>query len=155
MSSVASYGVKVATFFWTWWRTRAVLPSMLAGFAGCDAPRAVFPSIVPCVFPLHGGRPMLCGIMVGMDQKDSFNVHKPVEIPQVQFLDRCTSPLLVRLVQFPSCFVRGGRCPCCADEAGSTGAQRCVPFCHLQAQDARIKAGMNQKDMYAVGWFYW
>jgi len=34
-----------------------------AGFAGDDAPRAVFPSIV--------GRPKMPGIMVGMDQKDS------------------------------------------------------------------------------------
>ena len=33
-----------------------------AGFAGDDAPRAVFPSIV--------GRPKHPGIMVGMDQKD-------------------------------------------------------------------------------------
>ncbi|CAE7336542.1 unnamed protein product, partial [Symbiodinium pilosum] len=33
-----------------------------AGFAGDDAPRAVFPSIV--------GRPKMPGIMVGMDQKD-------------------------------------------------------------------------------------
>jgi len=35
-----------------------------AGFAGDDAPRAVFPSIV--------GRPRMQGIMVGMDQKDSY-----------------------------------------------------------------------------------
>jgi len=35
-----------------------------AGFAGDDAPRAVFPSIV--------GRPKLPGVMVGMDQKDSY-----------------------------------------------------------------------------------
>jgi len=35
-----------------------------AGFAGDDAPRAVFPSIV--------GRPKHPGIMVGMDQKDSY-----------------------------------------------------------------------------------
>ena len=34
-----------------------------AGFAGDDAPRAVFPSIV--------GRPKMPGIMVGMDQKDA------------------------------------------------------------------------------------
>ena len=33
------------------------------GFAGDDAPRAVFPSIV--------GRPKMPGMMVGMDQKDS------------------------------------------------------------------------------------
>jgi len=35
-----------------------------AGFAGDDAPRAVFPSIV--------GRPKVVGIMVGMDQKDCY-----------------------------------------------------------------------------------
>ena len=35
-----------------------------AGFAGDDAPQAVFPSIV--------GRPKMPGIMVGMDQKDSY-----------------------------------------------------------------------------------
>merc|ERR1712003_256956 len=35
-----------------------------AGFAGDDAPRAVFPSIV--------GGPKMPGIMVGMDQKDSY-----------------------------------------------------------------------------------
>jgi len=35
-----------------------------AGFAGDDAPRAVFPSIV--------GRPKMPGIMVGMDQKDGY-----------------------------------------------------------------------------------
>ena len=37
---------------------------MFTGFAGDDAPRAVFPSIV--------GRPKHPGIMVGMDQKDSY-----------------------------------------------------------------------------------
>ena len=35
-----------------------------AGFAGDDAPRAVFPSIV--------GRPRHTGVMVGMGQKDSY-----------------------------------------------------------------------------------
>merc|ERR1719210_3095082 len=35
-----------------------------AGFAGDDAPRAVFPSIV--------GRPKMPGIMVGMDQRDTY-----------------------------------------------------------------------------------
>ena len=34
------------------------------GFAGDEAPRAVFPSIV--------GRPKMPSIMVGMDQKDSY-----------------------------------------------------------------------------------
>ena len=41
-----------------------------AGFAGDDAPRAVFPSIV--------GRPKHQGVMVGMAQKDAcvgFNEH--------------------------------------------------------------------------------
>ena len=43
-----------------------------AGFAGDDAPRAVFPSLV--------GRPKMPGIMVGMDQRDRFLLHafKPV-----------------------------------------------------------------------------
>jgi actin beta/gamma 1 len=40
-----------------------------AGFAGDDAPRAVFPSIV--------GRPKMPGIMVGMDQKDSYVGDEP------------------------------------------------------------------------------
>ena len=37
---------------------------MKAGFAGDDAPRAVFPSVV--------GRPRHRGVMVGMDEKDTF-----------------------------------------------------------------------------------
>jgi hypothetical protein len=37
---------------------------MKAGFAGDDAPRAVFPSIV--------GRPRHMGVMVGMGQKDCY-----------------------------------------------------------------------------------
>jgi actin beta/gamma 1 len=37
---------------------------MQAGFAGDDAPRAVFPSIV--------GRPRHTGVMVGMGQKDAY-----------------------------------------------------------------------------------
>ena len=39
-----------------------------AGFAGDDAPRAVFPSIV--------GRPKMPGIMVGTDQKDGRRIAK-------------------------------------------------------------------------------
>ena len=35
-----------------------------AGFAGDDAPRAVFPSVI--------GRPRQPGVMVGMGQKDSY-----------------------------------------------------------------------------------
>ena len=38
-----------------------------AGFAGDDAPRAVFPSII--------GRPRQPGVMVGMGQKDSYVGH--------------------------------------------------------------------------------
>ena len=41
-----SFGVKVATFLWAWWKTRVVLPSLVSGFAGYVAPRAVFPSFV-------------------------------------------------------------------------------------------------------------
>ncbi|KAB1266449.1 Actin-1 [Camelus dromedarius] len=40
-----------------------------AGFAGDDAPRAVFPSIV--------GRPRHQGVMVGMGQKDSYVGERP------------------------------------------------------------------------------
>ena len=36
--------------------------------------------------------------MVGMDQKDSFYVHKPVAIPQVQFLNKVIRSSLLRLV---------------------------------------------------------
>merc|ERR1712066_890514 len=47
------------------WSIPTIMPGMCkAGFAGDDAPRAVFPSIV--------GRPKMPGIMVGMDQKDSY-----------------------------------------------------------------------------------
>ena len=35
---------------------------------------------------------MLCGIMVGMDQKVSFYVHKPLAVSQVQFLDKVICP---------------------------------------------------------------
>lgn len=41
-----------------------ILPFIKAGFAGDDAPRAVFPSIV--------GRPRHTGVMVGMGQKDAY-----------------------------------------------------------------------------------
>eukprot|EP00617_Octactis_speculum_P005899 CAMPEP_0185792358 /NCGR_PEP_ID=MMETSP1174-20130828/158879_1 /TAXON_ID=35687 /ORGANISM="Dictyocha speculum, Strain CCMP1381" /LENGTH=461 /DNA_ID=CAMNT_0028487413 /DNA_START=56 /DNA_END=1442 /DNA_ORIENTATION=+ len=49
----------------TFYNELRVAPGMCkAGFAGDDAPRAVFPSIV--------GRPKHPGIMVGMDQKDAY-----------------------------------------------------------------------------------
>ena len=46
------------------------------------------------VFPWHCGRLMLFGITVGMDQEDSFYVHKPVVVPQVQFLAVVLMPVL-------------------------------------------------------------
>ena len=42
----------------------SIISIMQAGFAGDDAPRAVFPSIV--------GRPRHTGVMVGMGQKDAY-----------------------------------------------------------------------------------
>ena len=42
----------------------ALVVTWQAGFAGDDAPRAVFPSII--------GRPRQPGVMVGMGQKDSY-----------------------------------------------------------------------------------
>ena len=48
-----------------------------AGFAGDDAPRAVFPSII--------GRPRQPGVMVGMGQKDSY--------VGVQWLGQCVRHL--------------------------------------------------------------
>ena len=43
---------------------RSTINVVCVGFAGDDAPRAVFPSIV--------GRPRHTGVMVGMGQKDSY-----------------------------------------------------------------------------------
>ena len=57
----------------------------MAGYAGCDAPRAVFFLLVR--------RPMMLGIMAGINQKDSCSgmckagiSGETVEIPQLQFL---------------------------------------------------------------------
>ena len=44
-------------------RSHASFILLQAGFAGDDAPRAVYPSIV--------GRPRHTGVMVGMGQKDA------------------------------------------------------------------------------------
>ena len=61
---------------WTWWKTRVVLPSMLAGFAGYDAPRAVFPSFVA----LADEARYASGVFHQTTQKT-------VEIPQLPFFD--------------------------------------------------------------------
>ena len=66
-----AHTLSVRSFLQTWRKrkwppsssTTAVACARL-GFAGDDAPRAVFPSIV--------GRPKMRGIKVGMDQKDSY-----------------------------------------------------------------------------------
>ena len=91
-----SYGVKVATFIRTWWRTRAVLPSLLAGFAGYDTPRAVFPSIVDAcgdstgVVLRQGDMPV-----VVPSGASGHTAQKTLEIPQVQFLFKVYSPVAV------------------------------------------------------------
>ena len=53
-----------------------------AGYAGCDAPRALFVSLVL--------RPMMLGVMAGIDQMDSCSV-------------MCKAGLLVQLWSFRSC----------------------------------------------------
>ena len=71
-----SYGVMVATFIWT-----LLLSTMLAGFAGDDAPRAVFPSILL--------------------------VQHTVEIPQLQFI--CVVVVLPDVTHMPSLMVQTTR----------------------------------------------
>ena len=87
-----TYGVKVATFIWTWWRTRVVLPSMLAGFAGYDAHRAVFPSFVALADEARGdstGAVLVQGDMPVVIASGAFDqtAQKTVEIPQLPFVD--------------------------------------------------------------------
>ena len=87
-----SYGVKVATFIWTWWRTRVVLPSMLAGFAGYDEHRAVFPSFVALADEARGdstGAVLVQGDMPVVIASGAFDqtAQKTVEIPQLPFVD--------------------------------------------------------------------
>ena len=94
----------VATFIWT-----LLLSTMLAGFAGDDAPRAVFPSILL--------------------------VQQTVEIPQLQFI--CVVVVFLDVTHMPSLMVQtsssdhrdspvarlqGGQCPCYAGCAGSSGS---------------------------------
>ena len=85
-----SFGVKVATFLWTWWKTRVVLPSMLAGFAGYDAPRAVFPSFVALADETRGdstGAVLVQGDMPVVFASGAFHqtTQITVEIPQLPF----------------------------------------------------------------------
>ena len=87
-----SFGVKVATFLWTWWKTRVVLPYMLAGFAGYDAPRAVFPSFVALADEARGdstGAVLVQGDMPVDFASGAFHqtTQKIVEIPQLPFFD--------------------------------------------------------------------
>merc|ERR1712188_120428 len=67
-----------------------------AGFAGDDAPRAVFPSIV--------GRPRHQGVMVGMGQKDSYVGDEAQSQP------REDDPNHVRDLQLPSYVCRHPSC---------------------------------------------
>ena len=114
------YGVKVATLIRTWWSTRVVLPSMLAVFAGCDAPRAVFPSNVALADEARGdstGAVLVPGVLPVVIASGAFDQtpKKTVEIPQLPFFDKvvhisCRGPcwwtqwstsLLCRSCSFP------------------------------------------------------
>ena len=113
-----SYGVKVATFTRTWWETRVVLPSMLAGFAGYDAPRAVFPSFVALADEARGdstGAVLVQGDMPVVIASGAFDrtAQKIVEIPQLPFFDKVVhiscrgaeadsrGPTVCRTTEFP------------------------------------------------------
>ena len=88
-----SYGVKVATFIRTWWNTRVLLASLLAVFAGYDAPRAVFPSIVALADEARGGSTgavLVPGVLPVVIASGAFvqTAKKTVEIPQLPFFDK-------------------------------------------------------------------
>ena len=134
-----SSGVKVATFIRTCWRTRAVLPSLLAGFAGYDAPRAVFPSIVH-VRGGFTGAVLGPGVMPVVVASGAFGqtALKTVEISQLQFLDKVVQ-ISCRCAEAdshgPDCFSdqrnppvagQNDRRPCCA---GRVAAQVMVLTC--------------------------
>ena len=121
-----SYGVKVATFIWTWWKTRVMLPSMLAGFAGYDTPCAVFPSVV------HA-RGVSTGAVLGHGDMQvvilsdglSQTVQKTAVSPQLQSIAGRQHPLRAANADphGPVCSADhgdstvaayfGGRCSCC------------------------------------------
>ena len=137
-----SYGVKVATFNPKRWRTRAVLPSMLAGFAGYDAPCAVFLSFVDVrgdsTGAVLGQGVHACCHWSGADGQTA---QQTVEIHQLQFLDkfvqiscRCAEAVS----QGPDCLsdqrvspVAGhsDRLPCCAGRAASRAWSRRAENC--------------------------
>ena len=69
-----------------------VLPSMLAGFVGYDAPRAVFPSFVALADEARGdstGAVLVQGDMPVVIASGAFHqtTQKTVEIPQLPFFD--------------------------------------------------------------------
>ena len=82
----------MASFIWTWWKTRVVLPSMPAGFAGYDAPRVVFPSFVALADEARGdstGAVLVQGDVPVVIASGAFHqtTQKTVEIPQLPFFD--------------------------------------------------------------------
>ena len=126
-----------------------------AGYAGCDAPRAVFVSLVR--------RPMMLGIMTGMVQKDSCSgMYKAgisgetVEIPQLQFLAGCRLPFRAAKTALHgpalsadhrdfAVAVHGDRCPCCAGQAGSLPVltQRPFPWSSLSGRPSRFAVAVR------------
>ena len=128
-----------------------------AGFPGDDLPRAVFPSSVAL--------PELPGILVGVFQKDSGVrfVDSGSGMSQAGFADISPRAVFLSIVAWPQmlgimavmdkkeilAFLNpgNGMCSYCW-----FCASLCVPF---GCRQARGHVGMDQKNNYAVGWFYW
>ena len=108
-----------------------------AGYASCDAPRAVFVSLVL--------RPMVLGTMTGMVQKDSCRgMCKAGISPQLQFLAGRRLPFVPQrqLFMVPALSedhrefaiaVHGDRCPHCAGRAGAPFRRDAEAFSHGSA----------------------